>query len=230
MSDDQSFYEIQLNTPHLVLAFLGAAVVGVAIFWLGVVIGRGQSEVGGPSDWQGAVPAQQETAATSANEEDPLEFYEAVGEPTAEEPTAEEPTAGGAAGETEQATPPAQAESAPNERDFQAAEPVDEPRSPVVADSSATASGPEGLPRADASLVSGWIVQVRSTQVENEANALQVALARDGFPAFVVSVVVNGETWYRVRVGRYPSRGEAEQIETALLTRSDVETTWVTEG
>lgn len=224
MSDDQSFYEIQLNTPHLVLAILGAAVVGVAIFWLGVVIGSGQSGVGDSSEWEGAVPAQQETAATT--EEDPLEFYDAVGEPTAQE----EPTAGGAAGETEQATPPAQAESTPDERDFQAAEPVDEPRAPVVADSSATVTGPAGLPRADASLVSGWIVQVRSTQVENEANALQVGLARDGFPAFVVSVVVSGETWYRVRVGRYPSRDEAEQVEAALLTRSDVETTWVTEG
>jgi len=224
MSDDQSFYEIQLNTPHLVLAVLGAAVVGVAIFWLGVVIGTGQSGGAGSPEWQGAMPAQPETAATT--EEDPLEFYEAVGEPTAQEQTA-----GGAAGETEQATPTAQAESTPNERDFQAADPVDEQRAPVVADSSTNAAGPAaGLPRADASLVSGWVVQVRSTLVENEANALQVGLARDGFPAFVVSVEVNGETWYRVRVGRYPSKGEAERVEAALLTRSDVETSWVTEG
>jgi cell division septation protein DedD len=223
MSDDQSYYEIQLNAPHLVLTILGAAAVGVAIFFLGVVIGSGQSEIGASPEWQGAVPAQQEPAATT--EEDPLGFYEAVGEPTEQEQTA-----GGAAGETEQATPPAQAESTPNERDFQAADPVDEPRNPVVADSSATATGPAGLPRADASLVSGWIVQVRSTPEEAAANALQVALARDGFPAFVVSVDVNGETYYRVRVGRYPTRGEAEQIEAALLTRSDVETSWVTEG
>ena len=34
MTDNQqSFYEIQLNTHHLLLAFIGALVVGVAVFY-----------------------------------------------------------------------------------------------------------------------------------------------------------------------------------------------------
>jgi cell division septation protein DedD len=231
MSDDQSFYEIQLNTPHLVLAFLGAAVVGVAIFWLGVVIGRGQSQPGGTPEWQGAVPAEA-SGDNEAADNDPLEFYEAVGEPVAGDEAA-------APGGGEQSPPPAeqaQPEQTGSERDFRPAAPVDEERAPVASDSAATPSPQResapgaGLPRADPSLVTGWIVQVASEENQNTANALQAALVVDGFPAFVVSAEVNGTMYYRVRVGRYPNRSEAEQVNVALLRRSDIETSWVTEG
>jgi len=230
MSDDQSFYEIQLNTPHLVLAFLGAAVVGVAIFWLGVVIGRGQSTPGGSPEWQGAVPAENSGNSEGAGN-DPLEFYEAVGEPVAGNESA--------APETGAQTPtsdPAQPEQTGSERDFQPADPVQEERAPVVNDSANTPAtqagsrGVAGLPRSDPSLVTGWIVQVASEEDQNAANALQAALVVDGFPAFVMSADVNGTTYYRVRVGRYPTRSEAEQVNVALLRRSDIETSWVTEG
>jgi cell division protein FtsN len=211
MSDDQSFYEIQLNTPHLVLIFLGAAVVGVAFFWFGVVIGRGQNETDGGLDWQAAVPG--EPAETPANEE-PLEFYEAVNEPAAEGAPTEEP-------ESVQQAPPESSVAAP---EFQPADPVDEERAPVVAES------PAGLPSPDASLASGWIVQVRSTPDKSSADSLQAALAVAGFPAFVVSAEVSGETYYRVRVGRYGSRDDASLVEAELKSRADVESTWVTQG
>lgn len=211
MSDDQSFYEIQLNTPHLVLAFLGAAVVGVAIFWLGVVIGRGPDETGGAADWQAAVPGAPIEESAS---EDPLEFYQAVGEPTEQDASTEEP-------EPAQQAPPESAVAVP---EFQPAEPIDETPAPVVASSST------GLPSADASLASGWIVQVRSTPNKSSADSLQAALTGAGFPAFVVSAEVSGEITHRVRVGRYRSRDDALLVEAELKTRADVEATWVTEG
>ncbi len=210
MSDDQSFYEIQLNTPHLVLAFLGAALVGVMVFWLGVVIGRGQTEPGLADQWQGAAPVQ-------GTEEEPFEFYEAVTEPPI---SAQVPAATAAAG-TE---PPAEQPSSAATPRFEPADPVDEQRATVVAES------PAGLPRPDASLPSGWIVQVRATPDKPAADSLQSALVAAGFPAFVVAVEVSGVTHYRVRVGRYRSKGEADIIEFELLSRSDVDTTWVTEG
>jgi cell division protein FtsN len=216
MNDEQSFYEIQLNTPHLVLAFLGAAVVGVAIFWLGVVIGRGQTEPAMSGDWQAAVP----TDGSSEADEEPLGFYEAVNETPADdeggteqaqEPVTEEPAS----------TPPAPEVAAP---EFQPSEPVAEQPAPVEAESRV------GLPSPDASLASGWIVQVRSTPDKPAADSLQAALVSAGFPAFVVSAEVSGQTYYRVRVGRYRTRGDAETIETELLGRTDIDTTWVTEG
>ena len=214
MSDDQSFYEIQLNTPHLVLAFLAAAVVGVTLFWLGVVIGRGQTESGLADQWQAAAPAQ-------GTEEEAYEFYEAVSEP-AIQPQAPAETA---AAETDSpAQPEAEQPSSAVAPRFEPADPVDEQRATVVAESSA------GLPRHDASLPSGWVVQVRSTPDKPDADALQSSLVAAGFPAFVVAVEVSGVTHYRVRVGRYRSKGEADIIEVELLTRSEVDATWVTEG
>ncbi len=215
MNDDQSFYEIQLNTPHLVLAVLGAAVVGVAIFWLGVVIGSGRTESGDAGDWQAAVPGDSEQAAA---EEQPLGFYEAVNEPAATDDGASQPTT-----EDQPATtpPPAEEMAAP---EFTPSRPVEEQPARVVAES------PAGLPRHDASLASRWIVQVRSTPEKAAAAALLAALVADGFPAFVVSADVSGTTYYRVRVGRYGSRGDAERVEAELLNRSDIDTSWVTEG
>jgi cell division protein FtsN len=219
MSDDQSFYEIQLNTPHLVLAFLGAAVVGVAIFWLGVVIGRGQGDVGGTPEWQAAVPA--ENPDDEAAGEDEFGFYEAVEQPATQPQTQQDP----ATAEDPAATPPTEDPSeAPT---FQPADPdPDEPPAgEIVADSGG------GMPENDPSLTSGWIIQVRSTPDMASANSLQSALATDGFPAFVVSADVNGVTYYRVRVGRYRTETDARTVSRFLEQRGDIEDEpWVTQG
>lgn len=208
MTDNQqSFYEIQLNTHHLLLAFIGALVVGVAVFYLGVVVGRSQGTEQDPGEWQAATPGDESS-------EDPLDFYESVQQP-AEQPE-EDPLAGEAADPTSsepeqepQATPPP-AEATP-------AEARDVPTSTT-------------MPASDPGLVSGWVVQVKSTTDKEAADALQVALAREGFPAFVISAEVRNQTWHRVRVGRYRERSDAETVAGQLGERGDVESTWVTEG
>lgn len=228
MNDDQSFYEIQLNPPHLVLAVLGVVVVGVAVFYLGVVVGRDQGTPGGSPDWQAAVPVQQ---GDTGEGDDPMGLYDTARESDTAAPGQDE-----GAGETvpppAASTQPAAEPAAPSPGGFQPADPVDEQRAPVAADTDhpAAASNTQGLPAPDAALVSGWIVQVRSTPDKASADQLQAALAVDGFPAFVMSVDVEGQTWYRVRVGRYGAKADAETVERALLRRSDVEDAWVTEG
>ena len=223
MSDDQSFYEIQLNTPHLVLAFLGAAVVGVAVFWLGVVIGRGQTGVGMASGWQAAIPGE-EAPATGEGEAEPFEFPEAVNDPA---------TGGQAAADS---TAPATGQPPAGEPAATGVQPADPPRPKTAPPAGETAASPPdaasraGMPAYDPSLVSGWIIQVRSTTEKPEADDLQSTLSGAGFPAFVVSVEVDGRTYYRVRVGRYRTPVDARAVEALLVRRSDVESTWVTEG
>ena len=206
MSDNQNFYEIQLSTPHLVLAFIGATVVGVMVFWLGIVVGRGQTGPSGADGWQAAVSAEDAV-------EEAYDFYEAVNEPTVQPEVPGESLESG----DEQQDPV----SAPR---FESADPVDEKRAPVAVES------PAGLTETDSLLPNGWIVQVRSTPVKTDADSLQSALAESGLPAFVVSAEVSGQTYYRVRVGPYRSKEEADIVEAKLLARSDVDTTWVTEG
>ena len=223
MTDDvQSFYEIQLNTRHLVLAFLGAVAVGVTIFYLGVVVGR-RPQVGQvPGEWQAAQPVGE---AAQPAEQQPLEFYESVQEPVAQQGVVDPETAGGGAGSPSQDSSPAVtgAASAPQNAAAEGSSPPSQPLSTPVVPSS-------DLPESDPSLPMGWVVQVRSTTDRQAADALQAALSTAGFPAFVVSADVRGETYYRVRIGRYRSRVDAASVEARLAERADIESTWVTEG
>lgn len=229
MNDDQSFYEIQLNTPHVVLVVLAGVVVGMALFYLGVIVGSGQAATAAPSDWQAAAPVEEREDNAGGGSADALEDGgESMPLVPADESPAEEETSTGSdataelepttAAEETEADPPAQTES------FQPADPIEEEPAPVVADSRS------GLPQADASLATGWVVQVRSTPDQAAANTLQEALSGAGFPAFVISAEVDGTTYYRVRVGRYAARTDADVVEEALLQRADVEDAWVTEG
>ena len=236
MKDDQSFYEIQLNTPHLVAAFLGAVVVGMAVFWFGLVIGRGQTETGPPQDWQAAVPNEE---AAPVSGEEPLEFYDGVQEPTTEtQPAADTDTAQFAPAEPVDPLPlpesepePVQTPTAPTPEPVETPTvptpaPVERPAAPTPLPS--TTLG--GLPQPDLNLASGWIVQVRSTTDKASADELQALLVADGFPAYVVSAEVQGDIYYRVRVGRYRSQTDARSVETNLGNRSYIAETWVTEG
>ena len=97
-SGKQSFYEIQLSNGSLIVAFLVAAAVGVAVFVLGVMVGRGQAPQALPesgwveplaaddssSDGMEEAPPVVDDTATAANEPaeetDPA-FEDVVAEP-----------------------------------------------------------------------------------------------------------------------------------------------------
>lgn len=61
-----------------------------------------------------------------------------------------------------------------------------------------------------------WSVQVNSFPDEKSAHDLIDRLKNKGYNAFVTEATVTGKTWYRVRVGRFTSREEAEKTEAAL--------------
>ena len=63
-----------------------------------------------------------------------------------------------------------------------------------------------------------WSVQVGSFRSEDNARGLMQTLAAD-FPAFYAEGEVDGTTYYRVRVGPYPSEAEAESAAEALKAR-----------
>lgn len=64
-----------------------------------------------------------------------------------------------------------------------------------------------------------WSVQVGTTKNAQEAIAMTMELRRLGFQSFTAQSQVGSETWYRVRIGRFASRAEAEAIERRI--RSD---------
>lgn len=203
-SGKQSFYEIQLNNASLIAAFLIAVGLGVAVFMLGVMVGRGQAP---ETPVEGRWAEESFTADDEQGSEDTTapEFFEKVQE-------------------TDEADSDAATVAEP-EREPPVTEQEQEETPPVRSTDS-------GLPAADPSLPpgSGWVVQVKATPQRSEAAELQAALATAGFDAFIEEQPSGNQTVYRVRVGRYAQEADARRVESALADRPDVSDTWVTRG
>ena len=148
-SGKQSFYEIQLSNSSLIVAFLVAVGLGVAVFMLGVMVGRGQGPQ--PLLEGGLVEALgDETGPAPAIDPSDTDFLGRMEEP------ADDTT------DSVVAAPP---------------EPVAE--RPAVATPTPATSAPAAndLPAADPSIASGYVVQVKATSDRDEADTLQASLA-----------------------------------------------------
>ena len=87
----------------------------------------------------------------------------------------------------------------------------------------ATTPTPSMTPRAEkprpivsSSTTGDYVVQVASWEEMSQAQADADKLAAAGFNAFVEDAVVHGQTWHRVRVGRYPSEKDAADAASQL--------------
>lgn len=67
-----------------------------------------------------------------------------------------------------------------------------------------------------ANLKSGWSIQVNAAKDEGTANAVRARLQEKGFNAYVTRVNLQGETWYRVRVGKFPTMEAATSAVSRL--------------
>ncbi len=78
-------------------------------------------------------------------------------------------------------------------------------------------SGSSSLSAAPAgSSTGGYAVQVSSWPGKSRADAIAAELADKGFRAYVFDGLVNGVTWYRVRVGNFATSREANSTVSAL--------------
>ena len=220
-ADDKGF-EIQMDTKRLVFVFLVAVATLAFIFLLGVHTGRGvrkaEEESAAATELTQKAPPTQLAETKPAKDLEFFDQYNQQAEPTTLEPAkpAEQPSGGGepagstaAPPETARETPPA-ATSAPT--------PEPEP-APQQVSTAATAPPPAG---------GGFVIQVLSTADSAKANALVAALKTDGFPAFVQPVSTGGGNTYRVRVGPYASRPDAEKKSAELRAEAGISDTWIT--
>jgi cell division septation protein DedD len=74
----------------------------------------------------------------------------------------------------------------------------------------------------------GWTVQVNATTNVQQATELARSLRAKGYEAYTVQAPMGGQTWYRVRVGRFTSREKAKELEARLKTREHLDSAYVT--
>ena len=226
---DEGLHEIQLNGKQLVFLFMTATVVAVVIFLCGVMVGRG-------------VPAQRGTPVLAVDGSDPTTSDEAriaaSATDAAATPTAASSPSASASSKLGLTYPNRLEEPDPVPEDVPAGLPAHEPfattavakvpapPAPKVAAKAAPAAAREPAVETAAS-GPGFVVQVAAVRQKAEADAIRGRLARKGYPAFVATAGTPGAPTYRVRVGKYPSKREADTI-ASKLEREEQFKPWVT--
>jgi cell division septation protein DedD len=201
---DQGVHEIQLNGKQLVFMFMTATVAAVVIFLCGVMVGRGVNTT--RVSVATSADAESSVDPTSAAQDRPRASLDATsGEPVSRQEELKELTY---ARRLEAREPPPEPAVEPVTAPVPAVNTRAEPPKVVPAAAKAVDTGE---PKGD-----GFVVQVASLRSRGEADAVARRLSLKGFPSFVSTPGSNGPKVFRVRVGKYPDRREAETIATRL--------------
>jgi len=249
---DEGFHEIQLNGKQLVFLFMAATVVSVVIFLCGVLVGRGvrtnqvasneQSAAGTAGE---ASPQQPPTppqplpagsdptaAAPPPAPADDLTYFNRLEKKNAPAETLKPSSEH--AGATRRTPLTTEAPAPPVSTPAPAPAPTPAPAAAAPAPPQPPAALPTPEPparTADAGRAEpagqGFAVQIAALNVRSEADAIAKRLSSKGYAAYVMSPADGMPSVYRVRVGKYPTRREAESI-AARLQREEQFKPWVT--
>jgi DedD protein len=225
---DEGLHEIQLNGKQLVFLFMTATVVAVVIFLCGVMVGRG-------------VPAQRGTPALAADGSDPTTSEEARIAASATDatptPTAASSPSASASSKLGLTYPNRLEEPEPVPEEVPTGLPAHEPFAtnavakapppPAPKVAARTAAAAKEPPAEATASGAGFVVQVAAVRQKSEADAIRGRLTKKGYPAFVATAGTPGAPTYRVRVGKFPSKREADTI-AAKLEREEQFKPWVT--
>ena len=198
-----------MNGKQLVFLFMAATVVSVVIFLCGVMVGRGVVRAQQIADLASAATAvptdptlvRQPTISSSSDaaNDAPLSTQETLTYP--DRLAEQKPPA-----ETLREAPPPIPEPA--------AEPLPAKAAPVDSDVRGEPAG------------NGFVVQVAAVRERGEADTIARRLTTRGYPAFVTSPA-SAPHLFRVRVGKYQDRREAESI-AARLEKEEQFKPWIT--
>jgi hypothetical protein len=221
MTDD-GFHEIQLSGKQLVFLFIVTTTVIVVVFLCGVKVGRGarDAQVDQAEHVNAAAPVTQPApvVAPPATEpptpvaDDDLSYHKRLqGEGTPRETLKrEEPKT-----EPAPAPKPTATAAAPVPTPVATSEQV--PARLAVADDLPTSAH-----------AGTWAVQVIATRDRAIAGTVLKKLAAKGYPAFLVNPSANATPpWYKVQVGRYKDRGEAEKV-SLRIKKEEQYNSWIT--
>jgi cell division septation protein DedD len=208
-TSDDGFHEIQLNGKQLVFLFMAVTVVSVVIFLCGVLVGRSAR-----TDAAGTSIAEQLPVAAPAPDAVPAPPPETGNAPSAtsrEELTYPRRLATATA-EREQLNPTPPPASAPKPAPAAAApvaKPTPETSAPAAA--SPTAPAVAGEPSGP-----GFAIQLAALGRRDEADGIARRLTDKGYRAYVVAPDAGAPPVFRVRVGKFKDRREAESVASRL--------------
>jgi cell division septation protein DedD len=201
---DDGFHEIQLTGKQLVFLFMATTVVAVVIFLCGVLVGRG-------------VRAERTAEATVATE-NATPPSDAAGAPAATGTVSDRPTSN----EDLSYAKRLQGDS-PADEQLKKPESTELPPTPAESAPETPAASTPAQPPATANAApaphpgSGWMVQIAALRDRGAADQIVKRLGTKGYPAFIVEPQRGAPALgFRVRVGPYSDRREAEKVSRRL--------------
>lgn len=225
-----------LSRGQLFLLALGFTVTSVIVFFLGVLIGQGIEErkLLKKEEPLVKIPIQPlpkgSGSAPGASAKEEMTFYETL----AKTPAGAQPTRGKAAKEikpVEKALRPTVKEAKPVAKDEtvvlaeQGKEKATTEKAPLMLEvreePAQKASKVEEVKAVTGASQDFWTVQVNAFPNERDAKSLAKKLKDKGYDSYVVSTSVKGKSWYRVRVGRFATRGEAKELQETLMAKEN---------
>lgn len=222
-SHDDSFREIQLSGKQLVFLFMAVIVILVGVFLMGLQVGRGvlmargapgaentvgTTEAEPPPPPASASPGSSTSPATAKEK---LSYAERLGasEPPKEtlKPEAAPPSPKSDAPAPAPAAAPPPAKTAPPAKTTAATPTKNAAATPATKSEPAATSGEPSGP--------GFAIQVAAVREAGEADAMVKRLAAKGYSAYVFRPA-KSDGIYRVRVGKFKDRREADTVAARL--------------
>jgi cell division septation protein DedD len=234
-SHEPSYYEIALTNRQVLTVFVILLGCVVAAFFAGVWIGH--RDVGAPPPPAIAQQESQEELVAEDDEGRPLRELRFFAEDSGGAAAAETPTP-----EARAASPdstllqdldgsPAEKPSGTTKQlpsllppEFTAEPVVAEKEAPPPAVKPPAPAPVESTPASAGELV----IQVFFSSDQQKAQSLVAQLANGGYPAYLSPVEVGGETMYRVRLGPYEQRADAEEAAGRVRRNFKLDT-WITQ-
>jgi cell division septation protein DedD len=212
-TQDDAFREIQLSGKQVVFVFMAGVVIAVVIFLIGVQVGRGVLA-------QRGLPEAPDAAANAAEPSPPPA---SAGPASSGAPV----TSGEKLSYAERLASPEPAEERLKKAERSAvattgreggALPAPKPDAPApTAPAAAASAEPPGA---------GFAIQVAALRERDEADVIVKRLAGKGYPAYVVAPIKGAPAVYRVRVGKFKDRHEADTV-AARLQKEEQFKPWV---
>ena len=223
---DDGFHEIQLNGKQLVFLFMAATVVSVVIFLCGVLVGR---------DVKAERSAASSDATTAAIEPAPQATPPPAVTPVGSDPTtaAPPPTVDDlsyfnrlekqapAVEELKALPAPVSNTTTPKPAPVARTTTVTKPQPAAATTNAVTAPSPA------VSASDGYAIQVAAPLDQGDANAMARRLSSKGYSAFVLPLTETTPMRYRVRVGKFKTKREAESV-AAKLQKEEQFKPWIT--
>lgn len=100
--------------------------------------------------------------------------------------------------------------------------PKEEPKAPVVSSVDEVIedlTGPADNAVGTDSPADGYSIQLIATGNQMKAEQMMKQMIGEGYPAYVVPTMKNGTPLYRVRIGSYPDKAEAESVQARMKRR-----------